>query len=210
MSKDLDEKSISRNVCVYFPYLKFSSLPPVSHSQGTWGFQSLRLSRWPNDDDPPVVQNRLDDLESFYHVLFWISLQHARHELHPVELHDQLTRLFHHALIIDDMPYSTFIKDSHMTSTISIARAKFQNPPLRKLLLIISMTFAPLYTSPPEDDGLATILLATPSAWNVENHEANIRILNSQEFSNWMELSFIQALKCSADEWGLTEYIHIK
>ena len=122
-------------------------------------------------------------------------------------LYHDLTMLFDHALIVDDKHYSSSNKDSHMTSTRTIERAKFQNAPLRKLLFTISRTFAPLYNSLPEDDGLPTILLATPSAENVTHHEANIRRLNSREFSNWMELSFIRALEYPDDEWGRVDYI---
>ena len=214
MSKDSDETSISRPVCVYFSNLRFSSSSPVAHFQGTWAFQSLRLSQRPENDDPPVVQNRLDDLESFYHVLFWISLQHARHELHPVELYDQLTWLFHHALIVDDMPYSNSRKDSHMTSTIIITRAKFQNRPLFKLLLDISVNLRPLYVTPSASGEKLTKPQIKKAQWVEESYEQALEIhkedldfLNSQEFSNWMELRFIQALKCSDDEWGSTEYI---
>ena len=115
--------------------------------------------------------------------------------------------LFDHALIVNDKPYSNSFKLLHMTSTTMLTKANFQNAPLRKLLLTISLTFAPLYNLPPKDDGLTTILLATPSTGHSAHHEANICRLNSRAFSNWMELSFIQALEYPDDEWGLTAYI---
>lgn len=68
-----------------------------------------------------------------------------------------------------------------MTSTTMLERIEFQIPPLRKLLLVISLTFAPLCILLPQDDGLITLSLTTPSVRNVEHHEANIRVLNSQE-----------------------------
>ena len=47
-------------------------------------------------------------LESFYHVLFWVPLQHARHGLNPVNLYDDLNRLFDHlhALFDGDKVFS--------------------------------------------------------------------------------------------------------
>ena len=117
--------------------------------QGTWAFLSLRLSKRPKKDQDQLVHGRVDDLESFYHVLFWVSLQYARHGLNPVNLYDDLNRLFDHALIDGDKVFSNCSKDSHMTSTRTIDTATFQSFPLRELLLKLSATFKVLYIDPP-------------------------------------------------------------
>ena len=135
------------NCRLYFSCLRLLSLPLVSIRSGYLGLP-LRLTQWPEENHAQLVHDRLDHLESFYHVLLWVSLQLARHELNPLQLYDVLTRLFDHALIDGDKVYSNAYKDTHMTSTRLIERAKFQILHLRELLLLISFHFRVLYISP--------------------------------------------------------------
>jgi hypothetical protein len=153
--------------------------------------------------------NRLDDLESFYHVLFWIALQYARHELNAANLYDYLTRLFDHALIINDQPYSNSTKISHMTSTTLLERAKFENAPLLDLLLEISVNFRPLYVTPsPSNKKLTKSQINKAQRMQesyqqaLETHKDDLNFLNNPKYSNWMEVSFNDAIECSNDEWG--------
>ena len=173
--------------------LNISLTTCVDNFQGTWAFQSLHLSRWPKNSQAPIVHGRLDDLESFYHVLFWVSLQHAQHRFTPTSLYNHLNRLFDHALIIDNNLYSSFDKDVHMKSTAVLEGVQFENPPLRKLLFEISNAFAPLYKSSRVANEISTayvLPLSTRSAGNVEDHEADIRILNSQ--TGWKIVSRVR------------------
>lgn len=94
----------------------------------------------PNDNQTQLVHGRLDDLESFYHVLLWVSLQHARHGISSLQLYDDLIRLFDHALIDGDKAYSNSSKLPLMESTMMLEMAEFQNPPLLELLLKLSLS----------------------------------------------------------------------
>ena len=120
----------------------------ISIHQGTWAFQSLRIAQEPENDLVEVPHNRLDNLESFYHLLFWVSLQHAPHKLTPERFDKMLTSLFDDAAFIGAQPYSVSYRRAHMVSTASLDQAEFQNPPLRRLLLRISASFVPLYDPP--------------------------------------------------------------
>ena len=92
MSKDSDlkgdEKNIFRTVGRISCILDSCAYHLFRYFQGTWAFQSLHLSNRRKNDEPKPVHDRLDDLESFYHVLFWVSLQHAQHGLSPADLYD--------------------------------------------------------------------------------------------------------------------------
>ena len=183
--------------------------------QGTWAFQSLRLSQRPKTGQPQVIHNRLDDLESFYHVLFWVSLQHARHGLDPEELYDDLNRLFDHALIVKNKSYSNSSKLSHMTSDVILLKAEFENPPLCDLLLKISANFRCLYIGPPTSKSMLSDSVAEDLAEQggesyqkvLQIYKRELDFLNSDAKSNWMELKFEEALRRSADEWGPTSHI---
>ena len=125
-----------------------------------------------------------------------------------------MTRLFDHALIDGDKVYSNASKDSHMTSTRTIERAKFQNAPLRELLLIISLHFKVLYVSPPTPVKFENALLAEMAQQagesyqkELENYNKSLNRLNSNENSDWMEKSFEEALRFRDDKWGPTGYI---
>lgn len=52
----------------------------------------LILNRTP--ETPPPVPNREDDLESFWHVLFWIALEHCDHQMDPLAVVQLLGPLF--------------------------------------------------------------------------------------------------------------------
>ena len=218
MSKDLSLKSNEKNRFRTVGYVSRILDSCAYHLfqclQGTWAFQSLRLSQWPEEDQAKVDHSRVDDLESFYHVLFWVSLQHARHGLRPLQLHDVLSGLFEKALIDGDKAYSNAYRDSHMSSTRTIEKAKFQNPPLRELLLIISLHFKALYVSPPTPVKFESTLLAEMSQQagesyqkELENYNKGLNRLNSKENSDWMEKSFEEALRFRDDKWGPTGYI---
>jgi hypothetical protein len=141
-----------------------------------------------------VIHNRLDDLESFYHVLLWVSLQHARHRLRPEDLYNVLTRLFDDVVFVDDQAYADIGKELHMQSTGILDKIRFQNPPLKRLLHHISITFAPLYNPPPERDILPTEEEKEYYQSQLQRYEAKKAFLHSEEHSKWMEVAFQKTL----------------
>ena len=189
----------------------FYSLPltAVPYFQGTWAFQSLRLALLPQNNMVQVIHNRLDDLESFYHVLLWVSLQHARHGLNPEALYDKLTRLFDDAIIVHDTAYAGTSKQLHMISDGTLDLIRFQNPPLIKLLRHISMTFVPLYKPPPQRNAFQASTKEDEQYYQNELRMYEYRkfFLDSKGHSDWMEVAFQKALQLSDDEWGPIEYI---
>lgn len=102
-----------------------------------------------------------------------------------------------------------------MASTYLVEDVKFQNLPLRQLLLRISDNFKVLYNSPPKREKFSSPLLTKlmyPGGddslqMELENYEKKLKFMNSDENSNWMEVSFEKALQYSDKKWGLTGYI---
>ena len=126
-------------------------------------------------------------------------------------LYDDLTRLFDHAVIVDDKSYSNSNKLLHMQSTGMLDKAKFQNRPLRDLLLKISDNFSCLYIAPPRSKPMSVKSAAKRQRQSdqtaLQNYNDDLNFLNSDESSNWMEIEFGEALEHSADEWGPTGHI---
>ena len=99
-----------------------------------------------------------------------------------------------------------------MTSDMMLEIANFQNPPLLNLLLKLSVAFQVLYIPPPRPKKIGPPgRMAQPSGESyqteLENYKEELRFLNSDEGSNWMEIYFKDALRFSDDEWGPTGYI---
>ncbi|KAI3611437.1 other 1 protein kinase [Moniliophthora roreri] len=68
-----------------------SSAPRTLERTGTWQFMSARLL----SHKPGEVNHILaDDLESFYHVLCWVTLMHGRHELSNRDVESQIARVY--------------------------------------------------------------------------------------------------------------------
>ena len=216
MCKDLDlksdEKNISRTVGYTSRILDSCAYHLLRYFQGTWAFQSLRLSKRLKEGESRPVHGRLDDLESFYHVLFWISLQHAQHGLRPAELYDHITMLFDHAIIDDGKAYTNITKSLHMTSDMTVESAKFKNFPLLNLLLKLSYAFKVLYIAPPRrvkigPPGKTTQQVGESYQTELANYEEELKFLNSDKGSNWMEVYFEDAIQFPDDEWGDTGFI---
>jgi hypothetical protein len=99
-----------------------------------------------------------------------------------------------------------------MTSTRTIERAEFQNPPLRELLLNLSYAFKVLYIPPPRRDkigppGRKAQQTGDSYETELENYKEELRFLNSDKDSNWMEVYFEEAIQFPVDECGPTGYV---
>ena len=110
------------------------------------------------------------------------------------------------------MAYSNLTKLLHMTSTVTIERAKFQNPPLLNLLLKLSVTFKVLYISPPTSVKIQSTFSKGQQAGEsyqteLENYKQELKLLNSDEDPEWMENYLEEALQIPYDAWGPIGYI---
>ena len=99
-----------------------------------------------------------------------------------------------------------------MTSTRTIERAEFQNPPLLNLLLKLSVAFKVLYIPPPKSDKIGPPAKKAQRAGEsyqteLENYNEELKFMNSDEDPEWMENYFEEALQIPYDAWGPIGYI---
>ena len=99
-----------------------------------------------------------------------------------------------------------------MTSTRTIERAEFQNPPLLNLLLKLSVAFKVLYIPPPKSNKIGPPAKKAQRdgesyQTELENYNEELNFLNSDEDPEWMEIYFEEALQIPYDAWGPIGYI---
>ena len=99
-----------------------------------------------------------------------------------------------------------------MTSTITLETVEIQNPPLLELLLRLSVAFKVLYIQPPKSNKIGPpgkLAQRTGESYQkeLEDYNEELKFLNSDEGSNWMEVYFKAALEYPDDEWGPAGYI---
>jgi hypothetical protein len=150
----------------------------------------------------PLVHTITDDLESFLHVLSWVALRFARHQLTPKGLTDLLVQVFDNAYVEDDgSPRGGLGKQNFMIAR-TIKKSGFHHPILPKLFQDLTEVYAVRYDEPPSDADIAEFhrLRAEDPAMakamehygaKVPEYERKMAALGS---SDWMLQRFTEAL----------------
>ena len=99
-----------------------------------------------------------------------------------------------------------------MKSCSMLEDTKFQNPPLLNLLFKLSVAFKVLYIAPPRREKIGPpgkIAKQTEESYQMEleNYNEELKFLNSEKDSRWMEVYFDDAMQLPDDEWGPTGYV---
>ena len=99
-----------------------------------------------------------------------------------------------------------------MTSSQMVEKAEFQNSALLELLLKLSDTFKVLYISPPTSVKIQSTFKKAQRAGEsyqteLEDYKEELKLLNSDDDPNWMEVYFKASLQFSENEWGPAGYI---
>ncbi|GJJ09173.1 hypothetical protein Clacol_003395 [Clathrus columnatus] len=177
-----------------------------SERTGTWQFIACRLLK-----DPTAAQGFTDDVESFIHVITWVSFRYAKHNLPYEAVLAFLTSVFNHAWTgKDGFTKGGRTKMNYLTSPSQLMETEFQNPILKELLLNITEKIAVRYTrAPPFTDaevvnfltnaeGLEKLdsaaLISKLASIRQTNHEDKLRML---EDSEWIINEFASVLGSS-------------
>ncbi|TFK67806.1 hypothetical protein BDN72DRAFT_822011 [Pluteus cervinus] len=98
---------------------------------GTWYFLAARLM---DKDLAPERQDRIDDIESFFHVLVYIATHYTRHQMDPTELFNFVEVYFLQMTIIDGEEYGGMGKTHFFTHRGQRFFQRLQHQPLQDLL----------------------------------------------------------------------------
>ena len=107
---------------------------------------------------PPPIPDRDDDLESFWHVLLWVSLRHCEHRLHSSKVVDHLGSLFDHMYIGGTgQVEGGDAKRASMTSQDCIKDMKLRSNILHAILKNTTKPLAIRYSSDEELDDILEV-----------------------------------------------------
>ncbi|KNZ76493.1 hypothetical protein J132_10299 [Termitomyces sp. J132] len=68
-----------------------TNIPQKPERDSTWQFTAVRLLR---DGQPAPIQDRIDGVESFFHLLIWMTLRYTAHGMNNVQLTASLRHNF--------------------------------------------------------------------------------------------------------------------
>ncbi|GJJ09164.1 hypothetical protein Clacol_003386 [Clathrus columnatus] len=165
-----------------------------SERTGTWQFISCRLLK-----DPTAAQGLTDDVESFIHVLTWVSFRYAKHNSPDEAVLVFLTSVFDYAWTgKDGLTKGGNNKTNYLSSPSQLKETEFENPFLKTLLTKITNTISFRYR-------------AEPSLEDADDDEATLnRLLNAHqkrlkrlEDSEWIVSEFASAL--NSPDWPVDD-----
>ncbi|KAK7041706.1 hypothetical protein VNI00_008995 [Paramarasmius palmivorus] len=120
-----------------------STAPRILERTGTWQFMSAMLLA----DEPGEVDHMLaDDLESFYHVLCWVTLLHGQHGLEDDQVKRQLARVYDSWHGVGAVPATGGeVKKVTLNERWMDKKAKLAPGPFRKLVVELEQTLGVRY-----------------------------------------------------------------
>ncbi|KAG6887787.1 hypothetical protein C0992_010739 [Termitomyces sp. T32_za158] len=117
---------------------------------GAWQFLAIRLLE--PDQGKPLVQNRIDDDESFYHLTLWMALRYTVHAL-PSGTLTRLLRDNFDARPETVQPFLASARRPNMKSGDLIEQARFANAGVEIVLQGLRYVLRERYTNPAREFG---------------------------------------------------------
>ncbi|GJJ15772.1 hypothetical protein Clacol_010050 [Clathrus columnatus] len=149
-----------------------------------------KSAREPERTDPTTVQDLTDDVESFIHVLTWVSFRYAEHDMKDGALNNFLTSVFDDAYYEDGLAKGGRTKMNYLMSHSELTGTRFGNPILRALLVEVTKTISFRYRTEPSLEDAHNDKATLNHL--VKGHEETLEKLKSSE---WIIDKFASALK---------------
>ncbi|KAG6815694.1 hypothetical protein H0H87_012192, partial [Tephrocybe sp. NHM501043] len=146
---------------------------------GTWQFIAVRLLEQPESGDEPLIQNRVDDVESFFHLAMWMALRYTSHGLTGIHLGRVLDDNFDAAYRDPetDLVYIPQTRRLSMMTGHLIRKAEFFNPGISNVLWALQDILCERYSfyeQPDVSDGMED-LAERLDAWRLaQKRKANV------------------------------------
>ncbi|KNZ77510.1 hypothetical protein J132_05258 [Termitomyces sp. J132] len=169
---------------------------------GTWQFLAIRLVQ-PNETGKPLIQDRIDDVESFYHVFLWMALRYTAHELNSAMLAHRLHENFD-AMYKDPETGEADIgtaRSSNIMSGYLSLKARFANDGILTVLRRMQVILSQRYNDPEEYFRNDKKFEAERKAAKVKKAEG----LKALEDSNWLPNLLNEVLDDEMIDWVTNE-----
>ncbi|GJJ09174.1 hypothetical protein Clacol_003396 [Clathrus columnatus] len=154
----------------------------ISERTGTWPFISCRLLK-----DLTASQGFIDDVESFVHVITWVSFRYAKHDLPDEAVLAFFALVFDYAWTgKDGLTRGGGTKMRYLNFPSQLIETEFENSILKELLLNITDTIAVKYRRAP------SLKYAMDDVAFLNRYEEGLRTLENSE---WIIKEFVLALE---------------
>ncbi|KAG6807461.1 hypothetical protein H0H92_007369 [Tricholoma furcatifolium] len=148
---------------------------------GTWQFTAARLLA-NRSDKVPLVHERVDDVESFFHVTHWISLRYTAHSMEGHALAQSLYQNFDNSHInpATGQSYVSMHRASNLVSGLLVSEPAFKNAGILRALYnmrrVLGHRYMPLPPTPetPEEQ--------EEYRFQKEVQEKGLRLLNDPQW----------------------------
>ncbi|KAG5332065.1 hypothetical protein C0989_007265 [Termitomyces sp. Mn162] len=169
---------------------------------GTWQFLAIRLVQ-PKEIEKPLIQDRIDDVESFYHVFLWLALRYTAHELDSemltARLHENFDAMYKNPKT--GKPYIGTARRANLKSGDLNDEACFANGGIQEVLLRMRHVLYQRYIDPKYTFGNSKDLEADRKAAEVKK----VAGLKALEDSNWLPNLLNRILDDETVDWVTNE-----
>ncbi|KAG6834043.1 hypothetical protein H0H93_012351, partial [Arthromyces matolae] len=121
---------------------------------GTWQFTAARLLERPINDEP-LIHDRIDDIESFFHLTNWLALRYTPHSIDGSDLAESLRKNFEDSYV-NSATGRTHISSHKRLNIVSgdlVHRPRFANKGVFRVLFRMQVILSKRYAlAPPEDE----------------------------------------------------------
>ncbi|KAG6818893.1 hypothetical protein H0H93_000543 [Arthromyces matolae] len=164
---------------------------------GTWQFTAARLLQRPRNKEP-LIHDRIDDVESFFHVTNWLALRYTAHFLNGVELAQSLHQTFDSSYVNLETgrTYATHQRSTNLVSGLLLSHPRFANSGIRTVLLSIHLVLHHRYK--PLEPAPHTPLLHKQYMRAKDDKEEALRTLDDP---NWLSTLLTEFLDNSEIDW---------
>ncbi|KAG6847890.1 hypothetical protein H0H93_005177 [Arthromyces matolae] len=164
---------------------------------GTWQFTAARLLERPRNKEP-LIHNRVDDVESFFHVTHWLALRFTPHSMDGSDLAQSLHENFdnsyvHPGITASGHVYLTKQRASNLVSGALVSGPGFLNQGIDEVLYSMHLVLCQRYKIVK-----ARMRALRPFQWDREEH---VKALRNLDDPHWLPTLLTDHLDDHEIDW---------
>ncbi|KAG6835598.1 hypothetical protein H0H93_016636, partial [Arthromyces matolae] len=166
---------------------------------GTWQFIAIRLLV--KGTGNPPMHERLDDVESFFHLLTWMALRYTSHILSPATLTNKIHQNFDSNYQEDGLVYLSGERSKSLSSDELFTQAGFANKGIRRVLHRMRLVLRERYTDVEgtyEDDSDEELILGKQ-----QDQSRKVKSLILLEDPQWLPKLLDDSLENPKSNWEI-------
>ncbi|KAH9486262.1 hypothetical protein JR316_0000326 [Psilocybe cubensis] len=192
---DLSESTLGRNEST------------IAEHTGTWQFISYRLVAPRKVDEPMPIPTKEDDLESFWHVLFWVAMRHAEHGQPISEIKSIMKNVYDNRQYTEAGISCPETKYDKLLNPLTVRKQIFASRPLETILEEFQQIISSRYQLHERDKEAflkwhQQVLEGSPKATESEVWDKLDSIIKQNKRFRYLQSRCALSL-CLKDDWAL-------